>query len=84
MDVFRKTLQENEKNKGKKIVFIHNLSFEFEFLQSVFELTNVFARKSRKVMKCDLEEFNIEFRCSYFLSNSKLENLPSLFNLYCN
>jgi dsDNA-specific endonuclease/ATPase MutS2 len=23
LDVFRKTLQENEKNKGKKIVFIH-------------------------------------------------------------
>lgn len=71
----------NFTNPHKKIIFIHNLSFEFEFLQSEFELTNVFARKSRKVMKCDLEEYNIEFRCSYFLSNSKLENLPSLFNL---
>lgn len=32
-------------------------------------------------MKCELEEYNIEFRCSYFLSNSKLENLPKIFGL---
>ena len=68
-------------NPFKKIVFIHNLSFEFEYLQSNFNLTNIFARKMRKVMKCDLEDYNIEFRCSYFLSNTKLENLSEIFNL---
>ena len=68
-------------NPYKKIVYIHNLSFEFEYLQSEFNLTNVFARKKRKVMKCDLEEYNIEFRCSYFLSNCKLELLPKIYKL---
>ena len=55
--------------------------FEFEYLQSVFDLSDVFARKKRKVIKCELKEYNIEFRCSYMLSNSKLENLPKIFNL---
>lgn len=55
--------------------------FEFTYLESIFNLTNVFARKSRKPIKCELEEYNIEFRCSLFLTNAKLEQLPKLFNL---
>lgn len=35
----------------------------------------------RKPIKCELEEYNIEFRCSLFLTNAKLEQLPKLFNL---
>ena len=34
----------------KKIVFIHNLSYEFQFLRSVFNFDLVFARTKRKVM----------------------------------
>lgn len=52
----------------KKFVFVHNLSYEFEFLRNRFKFKNVFSRKSRKVLKCELEDFNIEFRCSYMMS----------------
>lgn len=65
----------------KKYVYVHNLSFEFEFLNNEFEFSNVFARKSRKVMKCELLDYNLEFRCSYFLTNLKLERLPEIYNL---
>ena len=65
----------------KKIIFIHNLAFEFQFLYSVFEMENVFARKSHKVIKCELKNYNIELRCSYFMSNAKLEKLPKIYNL---
>lgn len=68
-------------NPHRKIVFIHNLSFEFTYLQSEFNISNVFARKSRKVMKCELSDYNIELRCSYFLSNCKLEDLSDLYKL---
>ena len=37
------------------------------------------ARKSRKVMKCEIEEYNIEFRCTLFMTNSKLEKIPDLY-----
>ena len=68
-------------NEDKKIVYVHNLSFEFQFLKSYFEFNNVVARKAHKVMKCLLDKYNIEFRCSYYLSNVKLELLPKIFKL---
>lgn len=65
----------------KKIIFIHNLAFEFQFLYSRFKVENVFARKSHRVIKCELANYNIELRCSYFMSNSSLEQLPKTYNL---
>lgn len=64
-----------------KIVYVHNLSFEFQFLQSHLEVKNVFARKSRKVIGFELEDYNFEFRCSLYLTNTKLAMLPKLYNL---
>lgn len=65
----------------RKIVFVHNLSFEFQFLYSNFNISNVVARKSRHVMKCELNEFNIELRCTYMMSNVALKILPKTYKL---
>ena len=65
----------------KKIFYIHNLAYEFQFLRSVFLMDDVTARTERKVMKCKLTDYNIELRCSYFLSNTKLESLPKVYKL---
>ena len=64
-----------------KIVYVHNLSFEFQFLRNIFNFKNVLARKSHKVMKCEIEEFNFEFRCTLMMSNVKLEKLPKIYKL---
>lgn len=66
---------------AKKIVFVHNLSFEFQFLRNIFCFQDVMARKSHKVMRCTLEEFNIEFRCSYYMTNLPLKKLPDVYSL---
>lgn len=65
----------------KKTVFVHNLAYEFQFMRNAFNFNKVFARKSRKTMKFELEEFNFEFRCSYMMSSSPLEKLPKIYNL---
>lgn len=65
----------------KKIVFIHNLSYEFQFLRSQFNFKDVFARTQRKVMKASLEDYNIEFHCSYMMTNISLEKLADTFKL---
>lgn len=65
----------------KKIVFVHNLSYEFQFLRNKFRFSSVFARKSRKLIKCEMLDFNIEFRCSYMMTNVALERLPSIYGL---
>jgi len=65
----------------KKYIFVHNLSFEFEFLRNKFIFKSVFARKSRKVIKATLEKYNFEFRCTYYMSNCSLAKLGDVYNL---
>lgn len=79
---FRNFLDKLEINcSEKKIIFIHNLAFEFQYLKGVFNFTNVMARKSHKVMRCDFQDYNIELRCSYQMCNCALKYLPKLFKL---
>lgn len=65
----------------KKILFIHNLSYEFQFLRSQFEFTNVFARTQRKVMKCKFSDYNFELHCTYMMTNLSLDKLATTYNL---
>ena len=65
----------------KKIIFVHNLSFEFQFLKSQFHFTEVTARKSHKTMTAQMRDYNILFKCSYIMSNCALAKLPELYNL---
>ena len=65
----------------KKYVFVHNLAYEFQFMRNEFQMKNVFARKSRKPIKFELEDFNFEFRCSYMMTNCSLEKLPKIYQL---
>lgn len=59
----------------KCVCYVHNLSYEFEFLRNLFTPCNVFARKSHSIMKCGFVGLNnIEFRCSYMLTRLSLEN----------
>lgn len=81
-DEFKQFLDLLEQNDNtKKIVFIHNLAFEFQHIWSVVRVKSVMSRKSRKLMRCFLEDYNIEFRCSLMLSNLKLEKLPEVYQL---
>jgi hypothetical protein len=54
--------------------FVHNLSYEFQFLRGIYEYTKdeVFALDSRKVLKASMYNA-IEMRCSYIHSNMSLE-----------
>lgn len=65
----------------KLVCYIHNFSYEFQFLYSWIKLENVFAIDKRKPLKAISKEYNIEFRCSYLLSNMNLkkfiENTPN-------
>ena len=64
-----------------KIVYVHNLGFEFQFLRNFIDDFEVFARQPRHPIVARTKKFGIEFRCSLMLTNSKLENLPKMYNL---
>lgn len=61
------------------VVYVHNLSFEFQFIQDYFNFTDVFAMASRSILTA--KTAHLEFRCSYKLSNMSLakfiENTPN-------
>ena len=81
-DEFKLFLNRLEANDDtKKIVFVHNLSFEFQALWSVLRVKSVMSRQSRKLLSCQLEDYNIELRCTLMLSNLKLEKLPDVYQL---
>ena len=66
----------------KKIVYVHNLSYEFQYLLNVIDCDiKPFARKPHKVMKFNWDIYNIEMRCSYALSNMSLETLADSYKL---
>lgn len=49
-------------------IYVHNLSYEFQFIKDFFTWDNVFCKQKHKVIYARTNK-NIEFRCSYFLSN---------------
>lgn len=60
--------------KGRTmIIFVHNLSFEFQFLRGIlpFQPKDIFAVERRKILYAVYYCF--EFRCSYLLSNMSLD-----------
>lgn len=56
------------------VIYIHNLSYEFQFIRKYFEWVNVFSLDERKPIKA-LTSLGIEFRCSYILSGMNLATL---------
>lgn len=61
-------------NEGYYMIFIHNLSYEFQFLRGIYTFSpeEVFAVKSRKILKCEMYS-RFEFRCSYLQTNMGLD-----------
>jgi len=58
----------------KIIIYIHNLSYEFQFLRKRLKWKKIFSIEERKPLYAITSE-NIEFRCSYLLSGKSLELL---------
>ena len=78
----------NDFDPYNKIFFVHNLSFEFEYLRSVLKFPDdpqIIARANRNVIKfnslCGLGDSIIEWRCTLALTCMKLELLADDFNL---
>ena len=67
--------------ENRVIIWIHNLSFEFQWFRCRFKWHKVFALSEREVCYA-LTEDGIEFRCSYILSGYKLATLGDKLHKY--
>lgn len=75
MEQFEEVLKSISNQSLTKIIYVHNLAYEFEFLQPIlkkYTVNNMIARQARKPISFRIEELNIEFRCSMMLTNMGL------------
>ena len=59
---------------NRLIIYVHNLSFEFQFMRKLFRWVEVFAIDNRKPIYATTC-FGFEFRCSYLLSGYSLSKV---------
>lgn len=71
LEYIRKYFKLSEKRK--LIIYIHNLSFDIQFFRTLINIEKCLIDNTRQWIMC-YSDF-IEFRCSYRLTNLKLENL---------
>lgn len=70
-EFMQKVVDAYKLSEGERVVvYVHNLSFEFQFIQDYFKFTDVFAMASRSILTA--KTAHLEFRCSYKLSNMSL------------
>lgn len=76
-DEFKEVLQQlrdyYELSENRRLVlYVHNLSYDFQWIRNHLEWATVFARDERKAMKAVTTD-GFEFRCSYFYTSTSLE-----------
>ena len=79
---FRKFYDRLNKNIAEgcyMVVFVHNLSYEFQFLKSIIPVDEVFAMDKRKILY--FRSGRLEFRCSYLLTNQSLSRFLKSMNV---
>lgn len=72
LEEFKDLVEELETLVVNPTIWVHNLSYEFQFLLNIFTFDKVFARKAHKVIYADKD--TVRFRCSYFLTRLSLAN----------
>lgn len=56
------------------VIYVQNLSYEFQFIRKLFNFIKVFSMDKRKPIQ-STTSIGIEFKCSYFLTGKSLESI---------
>lgn len=75
-EFFEDVLKHIADEETRKIIYVHNLAYEFHFLRMFlknYTIENMLATAPHKPISFYIKELNIEFRCSYKLTNLSLE-----------
>lgn len=77
LDDFLTKIDSKQIGKGKVLCFVHNLAFEYSFLSTcLYTPDRVLASSAHKPIACSFVEIpNIEFRCTYQMSQMSLKRM---------
>lgn len=71
IEEFFKVLAKLEELPGRKIIWVHNLSWDQNFLENIFHPSKLFARKAHSIIYMDFSE-KVRFRCTFQLTHLSL------------
>lgn len=74
MLIDRLSMKLNTSEEKRLIIYVHNLSYEFQFMYKLFKWSEVFAVSERKPIYATTTK-GVEFRCSYIYSGYNLNTL---------
>ena len=75
VEVANRVAEHFQTNEQRRLViYVHNLSFEFQAMRKHFSWSKVFSLEKRKPIQA-LTDNGLDFRCSYLLSGYSLDNL---------
>lgn len=60
----------------RKVIWVHSLAYEFEFMRVILDhytIESMVCRDALKPISFVIKELNIQFRCSYMLTNMSLD-----------
>lgn len=72
----KKVFRQISDHNYHKVIWVHNLAYETQFLLDIFSgytIDKLCARQTRKPIRYVIKELNLEFRCSYMLTNLSLD-----------
>ena len=80
-----KVLKKISDKRLHKFFYVHNLSYDAQFIFNIIErnnwtISNMLSVGKRKIVSFDINELNISFRCSYKLTNLSLEKSAIRYN----
>ncbi|MCM1265083.1 MAG: hypothetical protein NC200_02695 [Candidatus Gastranaerophilales bacterium] len=83
--LFEEILKKISSKNIKKIIYVHNLSYEFIFLLNIlvknnYTVSKYLLKRPYNLISFFIKQLNIEFRCSYALTNMSLENSSKMYN----
>lgn len=69
---YLQAIEKRESDMPFKIaIFVHHLSYEFQFIKDFFKWEKILCTSQRKIISAETDK--LVFRCTYFLSNMSLE-----------
>lgn len=82
LEVYQELVDHFQTHENRRLViYVHNLSFEFQFIRKLLTWSKVFAMDKRKPIQAITID-GIEFRCSYILSGFSLAKLGDQLQRY--
>lgn len=78
-DLYDRLAEISASSDDIKVLWVHNLGYDIQWLMNILLFDNVFAKKPHRVIYAEWKK--LQFRCSYMLTHQSLDALSNSYHL---